>query len=116
VELDVERLGRTLFCHGSPRSNDEAITAVTPEHRLQQLLGGVEARVRSRAGSPSRAPGAGAVLEGSEAPTPSGRPARRCGRRCRSVGSSSCEASDTPRWDTGTELFTAEVLSFLEAT
>ena len=45
MELDVERLGRTLFCHGSPRSDDEAITAVTPEHRLQQLLGGVEARV-----------------------------------------------------------------------
>jgi putative phosphoesterase len=45
VELHVEPLGRTLFCHGSPRSDDEAITAVTPEHRLQQLLDGVEARV-----------------------------------------------------------------------
>jgi diadenosine tetraphosphatase ApaH/serine/threonine PP2A family protein phosphatase len=45
VELDVEGLGRTLFCHGSPRSDDEAITAVTPENRLQRLLDGVEAPV-----------------------------------------------------------------------
>ena len=45
VELDVEALGRTLFCHGSPRSDDEAITAVTPEDRLHRLLDGVEARI-----------------------------------------------------------------------
>jgi putative phosphoesterase len=45
VELEVEGLGRTLFCHGSPRSDDEAITAVTPEDRLRRLLGGVEAGV-----------------------------------------------------------------------
>ena len=43
VELEVEGLGRTLFCHGSPRSDDEAITAVTPEDRLNRLLDGVEA-------------------------------------------------------------------------
>jgi predicted phosphodiesterase len=43
VELDIGGLGRTLFCHGSPRSDDEAITAVTPENRLQRLLDGVEA-------------------------------------------------------------------------
>jgi diadenosine tetraphosphatase ApaH/serine/threonine PP2A family protein phosphatase len=45
VELDVEGIGRTLFCHGSPRSDEEAITAVTPEDRLQRLLAGVEARI-----------------------------------------------------------------------
>jgi putative phosphoesterase len=45
VELDVDGLGRTLLCHGSPRSDDEAITAVTPEDRLRRLLRGVEARV-----------------------------------------------------------------------
>ena len=45
VELDVDGLGRTLFCHGSPRSDDEAITAVTPEDRLHRLLDGVEARL-----------------------------------------------------------------------
>jgi predicted phosphodiesterase len=45
VELDVPGLGRILFCHGSPRSDEEAITAVTPEDRLQRLLDGVEASV-----------------------------------------------------------------------
>ncbi|MGH2948718.1 MAG: metallophosphoesterase family protein [Solirubrobacteraceae bacterium] len=44
VELDIEGLGRTLFCHGSPRSDNEAITAVTPDDRLHRLLDGVEAR------------------------------------------------------------------------
>ena len=45
VELDIGGLGRTLFCHGSPRSDDEAITALTPDDRLQRLLDGVEALV-----------------------------------------------------------------------
>jgi predicted phosphodiesterase len=45
VELDVEGLGRTLFCHGSPRSDEEAITTVTPDDRLHRLLDGVEAHV-----------------------------------------------------------------------
>jgi predicted phosphodiesterase len=41
VELDVDGLGRTLFCHGSPSSDEEAITAVTPEDRLTRVLEGV---------------------------------------------------------------------------
>jgi predicted phosphodiesterase len=45
VELDIGGLGRMLFRHGSPRSDDEAITAVTPDDRLQRLLEGVEAPV-----------------------------------------------------------------------
>jgi diadenosine tetraphosphatase ApaH/serine/threonine PP2A family protein phosphatase len=45
VELDIGGLRRTLFCHGSPRSDDEAITAMTPDDRLQRLLEGVEAPV-----------------------------------------------------------------------
>jgi putative phosphoesterase len=45
VELDVEGLGHTLFCHGSPRSDDESITAVTPADRLRRLLEGVKASV-----------------------------------------------------------------------
>ena len=45
VELEVDGLGRTLFCHGSPRSDEEAITAVTPDDRLQRLLEGVTAHV-----------------------------------------------------------------------
>jgi predicted phosphodiesterase len=45
VELDIEGVGRTLFCHGSPRSDAEAITAVTPEDRLGRVLDRVEARL-----------------------------------------------------------------------
>lgn len=43
--LDVEGLGRVLFCHGSPRSEDEIITAITPEERLRPMLEGVDERV-----------------------------------------------------------------------
>jgi predicted phosphodiesterase len=45
VELEVDGLGRTLFCHGSPRSDDEAITSVTTERRLRRLLDGVRATI-----------------------------------------------------------------------
>ena len=41
--LDVEGLGRTLFCHGSPRSDEEIITRLTPEARLRPMLEGVDA-------------------------------------------------------------------------
>jgi predicted phosphodiesterase len=43
--LDVDGLGRTLFCHGSPRSDEEIITRRTPEARLQPMLDGVRADV-----------------------------------------------------------------------
>ena len=39
--LDVEGLGQVLFCHGSPRSDQEMITSATPEHRLKAMLRGV---------------------------------------------------------------------------
>jgi predicted phosphodiesterase len=42
-ELEVEGLGRVLFCHGTPRSDEERVTAVTPEPRLARILDGVEA-------------------------------------------------------------------------
>ena len=29
AELDVEGAGRVLFCHGTPRSDEERVTAVT---------------------------------------------------------------------------------------
>jgi putative phosphoesterase len=45
VELDVEGLGRVLFCHGSPRSDDEMILRTTPEERLLEFVGGVEGDV-----------------------------------------------------------------------
>jgi predicted phosphodiesterase len=40
--LDVDGLGPTLFCHGSPRRDDEMITAVTTPERLRELVAGVE--------------------------------------------------------------------------
>ncbi|HVG67808.1 MAG TPA: metallophosphoesterase family protein, partial [Gaiellales bacterium] len=45
VVLDVEGLGRTLFCHGSPRSDEEIITRLTPEARLRPMLEGVDADI-----------------------------------------------------------------------
>jgi putative phosphoesterase len=43
--LDVDGLGRALFCHGSPRSDEESVTAVTSEPRLREILADVEERV-----------------------------------------------------------------------
>ena len=37
----VVRAGGTLFCHGSPRSDEEIITAVSPDARLAPILEGV---------------------------------------------------------------------------
>jgi diadenosine tetraphosphatase ApaH/serine/threonine PP2A family protein phosphatase len=37
----VVRTGGVLFCHGSPRSDEEIITAITPEARLAPMLAGV---------------------------------------------------------------------------
>ena len=41
VRADVDGLGPVLFCHGSPRSDEEIITAVSPEERLVPMLDGV---------------------------------------------------------------------------
>jgi putative phosphoesterase len=49
-DLDAERLARfeptvevggALFCHGSPRSDEEMITQITPAERLRPMLEGV---------------------------------------------------------------------------
>jgi predicted phosphodiesterase len=45
VELEVEGLGRVLFCHGSPRSDEEMLLRTTPEERVIEILDGVEADV-----------------------------------------------------------------------
>jgi predicted phosphodiesterase len=45
VVLAVEGLGEVLFCHGSPRSDEEIMTSLTPEPRLRQILTGVEQRL-----------------------------------------------------------------------
>jgi diadenosine tetraphosphatase ApaH/serine/threonine PP2A family protein phosphatase len=45
VRLDVSGLGPTLFCHGSPRSDTEIVTALTPDERLTPMLAGVDEAV-----------------------------------------------------------------------
>jgi len=40
--LEVDGIGPTLFCHGSPRSDEEIITALTVDERLREILAGVE--------------------------------------------------------------------------
>lgn len=41
LTIEVDGLGATLFCHGSPRSDDEVITRVTSRQRLDGILAGV---------------------------------------------------------------------------
>src|SRR5262249_20856595 len=45
VGLDVEGLGPTRFCHGSPRSDEELITTRTPDARINALMENVAERV-----------------------------------------------------------------------
>jgi len=45
ASFSVDGLGEVLFCHGSPRSDEEIITAATPEERLRAMLAGVRQRV-----------------------------------------------------------------------
>jgi predicted phosphodiesterase len=45
VEIDVDGLGRVLFCHGSPRSDEEMILRTTPDDWLREMLEDVEADV-----------------------------------------------------------------------
>jgi putative phosphoesterase len=39
--LPVDGLGDVLFCHGSPRSDEEILTTATPDERLTQALANV---------------------------------------------------------------------------
>jgi putative phosphoesterase len=41
ARVEVEGLGHVLFCHGSPRSDEEIITAISPPKRLDPMLDGV---------------------------------------------------------------------------
>jgi predicted phosphodiesterase len=45
VSAAVEGLGEILFCHGSPRSDEESLTVLTPEERLLECVAGVAAPV-----------------------------------------------------------------------
>jgi len=40
--VEIEGVGQVLFCHGSPRSDEEIITAATTEARLREILAGVD--------------------------------------------------------------------------
>jgi predicted phosphodiesterase len=41
----VDGLGPVLFCHGSPRSDEEILTRISPEERVATALAGVEEAV-----------------------------------------------------------------------
>ena len=43
VELDVDAIGRVLFCHASPHDDEAGFTEATPEEIAAPLLAGVEA-------------------------------------------------------------------------
>jgi predicted phosphodiesterase len=45
LALEVEGVGDVLFCHGSPRSDEEMLTSATPPKRLDPILDGVRERV-----------------------------------------------------------------------
>jgi predicted phosphodiesterase len=44
-ELDVDGLGRVLFCHAVPQNDLDIVTPLTPDDRLARILDGVEADV-----------------------------------------------------------------------
>lgn len=43
--IRVDGLGDVLFCHGSPRRDEEIVTRATPAERLSEILAGVAERV-----------------------------------------------------------------------
>lgn len=45
LRLEIEGLGPVLFCHATPRSDEEIVTRLSPEPRLAGALAGVEERV-----------------------------------------------------------------------
>jgi predicted phosphodiesterase len=43
--VEVDGLGAVLFCHGSPRSDEEILTRISAEARVAAAVAGVEERV-----------------------------------------------------------------------
>ncbi len=43
--VDVDGLGAVCFCHGSPRSDEDIVTAVSAEQRIAPMLAGVSERI-----------------------------------------------------------------------
>ena len=52
VSLDVDGLGPTLFCHATPRSDEEIVTRLTPDDELAAVLEGIDERRRRRGSRP----------------------------------------------------------------
>lgn len=42
VTVDVDGLGMTCFCHGSPRSDIECVTERTPAERVREFMAGID--------------------------------------------------------------------------
>jgi putative phosphoesterase len=42
VVVDIEGIGEVLFCHATPRSDEEIITMLTPDDRLREILFDIE--------------------------------------------------------------------------
>jgi predicted phosphodiesterase len=40
VVVEIQGLGPTLFCHGSPRSDEDVVTRLTPGWRLEEMITG----------------------------------------------------------------------------
>ncbi len=45
VELEIEGLGRTLFCHAIPSADEPIFTRVTPDEDVAELIGDVQAEL-----------------------------------------------------------------------
>jgi predicted phosphodiesterase len=45
VVLNVDGVGETCFCHGSPRSDEDVITHLTPDEKLAEFLSDTDERV-----------------------------------------------------------------------
>jgi putative phosphoesterase len=45
ITLHVEGLGDVLFCHATPRSDEEIFTPITPQERLNTIFAGIEQQI-----------------------------------------------------------------------
>ena len=45
MEVEVDTLGRVLACHGSPRSDEEILTRLSPDRRVDEALARVDAQL-----------------------------------------------------------------------
>jgi predicted phosphodiesterase len=45
VTVDIDALGPTCFCHGSPRSDEECVTERTPVERVREFMSGRDEKV-----------------------------------------------------------------------